>query len=386
MRICINLIPVVSGGGQTQALNLLNHISEGKYTKDVKWFVLVSAGSTLHKWLIANGSIEFRDYKYSYVRYFFIDRRKYIKSINKFDADIIYHFTAAWPGMMVPQVVRSVFSNLYFPEILFWQTRPVFSYFKKKIIDFFRLKYTLLADGLIFENSSMQKRASDLFKYPSNRTRYIKPSIPDFLSNNACESSHFHSRFPSSTCSFKVLYLSSWYWNKNIQILPFVAYELKRCNKFVEFILTLDADHIEVSNYIVNKSLDLGVMGYFKLVGSIDPEHIESVISESDCMILLSNLECFSSNITEALAYRRPLIISDKSWSRSECGDAAVYVDRDDPEAISGAIINLMDNRAHYDAVVSLGVAKLSEFNTNDEKCYQQIEFLQDIYKIGKRF
>jgi hypothetical protein len=77
--------------------------------------------------------------------------------------DIIYNYTAAFAGTKTKQVVRTVYSNLYFPEIKFWTHLSFSGLMKKKIIDYYRLKGTLRADGLIFESEAMMHRAKELF-------------------------------------------------------------------------------------------------------------------------------------------------------------------------------------------------------------------------------
>jgi hypothetical protein len=69
--------------------------------------------------------------------------------------DIVYNYAPVLPVKGVPQVVRSVYSNLYFPEIDFWKDYSVFQRIKKSLIDKMRLKGTFKADGLIFENESI---------------------------------------------------------------------------------------------------------------------------------------------------------------------------------------------------------------------------------------
>src|SRR5690606_26524984 len=124
--------------------------------------------------------------------------------------DIIYNYAPILPIKGIPQVVRTVYSNLYFPEINFWGSYPFFTRIKKKAIDYFRLRGTLKADGLVFENKSMQDRAGSLFKYDCKRTVFIQPSVTLFDESN----SYPNFEKLMAIQRFKILYLSSWHLNK----------------------------------------------------------------------------------------------------------------------------------------------------------------------------
>ena len=380
MRVVLNLIPVQSGGGLQQAVNLLTFLADLDESTRACWLILVSKNGPLHKWLEKKSILKFEAFKYDYINYFLIGRKSILKSVNRFSPDIVFHFTATWRGVEVPQVVRSVYSNLYFPEIEFWSRRPFLSFLRKKIIDWFRLRGTLRADGLIFENRAMQQRSHELFSYPIDRTRYIKPSSANYVPGDL----RLVDRGKRAG-AFTILYLSSWYRNKNIHILPDVAAILHNRGIPVRFRLSLDRNHPEVARDIIAKSGALGVEDYFELLGTIPPSEVPSYIMSSDSMILLSKLECFSSNIVEAWTFKRPLIVSNEDWATSECADAALYVDRSDCGSIADGIAKLAADPELCDDLVTRGTLKLLELNTPEEKGRQQMEFLEKIWRAGKK-
>src|SRR5690606_17960588 len=140
-------------------------------------FVYVGEGFELEnvaKTLLSPNQILVR--KYSYLRR--LNNTKIIGDFaKKAGVDLIYNFGPIIPRLKIPQVVRSVYSNLYYPEIDFWNEQSRSTRLKKNIIDKLRLKGTLAADGLIFENKGMQGRVSKLYGYDLNRTLYVEPSV-----------------------------------------------------------------------------------------------------------------------------------------------------------------------------------------------------------------
>ena len=90
-------------------------ISQNNYGH--KWYVFVGENSELHKLakeVLSKDKI--LSNKYSY-----LNRLKIKSILEKFidmnKIDIIYNYAPILPVNNIPQVVRSVYSNLYFPEI-----------------------------------------------------------------------------------------------------------------------------------------------------------------------------------------------------------------------------------------------------------------------------
>ena len=375
MNILINLYQVQSGGGQQVASNFIKVISENRFGHN--WFVYVGTGSELD--VLAKDKLhpkQILSRKYSYTQRL-IQKGAVVRFIKNNRIDLVFNFGPVIPGVNKPQVVRSVYSNLYFPEIDFWRGSKKSTKIKKKLIDKLRLKGTLAADGLIFENKSMQKRAVDLYNYPKNNTFYVEPSVSVFDEKETSPQYKLIEKIEA----FKILYLSSWYLNKKIDILPQVASILKDLGTEVKFILTLDKEHSEVSEKLVSKIVEYEVQNYFEFINKVNAVHVHQVIKASDAMILLSKLECFSSNVIEAFFFKKPLIISNEEWAKAACENAALYVNRDDPKAIANGIIELINNKALKDDLVIKSEKRLSQFNTPMEKVLKQVDFMETIFR-----
>lgn len=375
MKILLNFYPVQAGGGQQVASNFIKLISNDNFGHE--WFVFVGEGSELQE--LSKKFFHDKNIlaiKYSYSNRLF-NKLKLNKYISQNKLDIIYNFAPILPVKGLPQVVRSVYSNLYFPEIDFWGTLSTAKKIEKKIIDYLRLKGTLKAEGLIFENKAMQARSNELFKYPLNKTVYIHPSVTSFDE----ESKNEEYNFLTELQEFKILYLSSWYENKNIIILPLVAKNLEKNGVRCKFILTLNPNDPDVKSRLIKKIIDLGVIEFFTFIDKVKAIHVHQVVKSCNAMILLSKLECFSSNIVEAYTFKKPLIISDEIWARESCHNAAFYVDRNDEIKIAKSIETLIKNDLLQIQLVKSGTELLSEFNTPLEKVKKQVLFLEKIHE-----
>lgn len=379
MNILLNFYPVQAGGGQQVASGFLKVISKNFHGH--KWFIFVGDNSELHKLakqLFKSENIFSFPYSYSN-RIMLTKRLKNYVVKNKID--IIYSYAPTLQLTGIPQVVRTVYSNLYFPEIDFWKDYSLLKRIKKKIIDHFRLKYTLRADGLIFENQSMQNRVVELFAYPLEKTKYIEPSVSPFY----VEQTNSSLKSLQKLEGFKILYLSSWHLNKFFCILPEVSKILSEQCLDVKFILSLTPEDPDVQLYLMPIIREMKVTKNFEFVGKVEAVHVHQAVMASDAMILLSKLECFSSNVIEAFYFKRPLIISDEPWARAACGGAAQYVNRESAYEIASSIAKLLNEPNLYEQLVYLGTQNITNFNSPEEKAIKQIDFLEFIYDSSKK-
>jgi len=375
MNVLLNFFPVRAGGGQQVASNFIKIIAKKDFGH--KWFLFVGSNSELYK--LAKEYLpesQILSFEYNYQNRVF--KQKDIKEfIQSKKIDLIYSYGPILPIKNIPQVLRTVYSNLYFPEIDFWKGYPFFTKLKKKLIDYFRLKQTLKADGLIFENKSMLERAASLFKYPETRVKYVEPSVTFFEESKISEKYEHLKKIKE----FKILYLSSWHLNKNIHILPEVANNLRERKYKVKFILSLDAKHKTIQKLLFKKIIKFNVTDYFEFVGRVEATNVHQVVKSSDAMILLSKLECFSSNVMEAYYFEKPLIISDQPWAKAACIDAALFVDRDDSNDIANNIINLISSKELQKDLINKSKNRMKDFNTPEEKVYKQVQFLEYIHQ-----
>ncbi|MEO6981441.1 MAG: glycosyltransferase [Mucilaginibacter sp.] len=377
MNILLNFIPIKKGGGQQVATAFIKTIKE--IGTDMQFTFLVTAG-TFAANLLADYKFDnvilVKNSKRSRLLFELFSLKKIIKA-HKIDG-IFTMFGPDLPKSGVPSIVGCAYSNIFFPEIDFWGAA---SFYKKKVfelIDSFRLKRTLQADGIIFENKAMQSQAEKLYEYPLNKTVFIKPSI---LPLNAFDSpsSEYLKQTEKIPGVFNALILSGWHKNKNINQVPFILSELKKLGiTNISFVITVPPLHPE-SVTLMNTATALGVAGNIHLIGPVLPTDIRFLYEKIDTVLLLSLLESFSNNIIESWTYSKPLVISDLEWAKSICNEAAVFVDRNNAVEIALQIKKLYEDKEWYKKMQENGRKELATYPSAEQKVLSQLEFVKKI-------
>lgn len=375
MNVLINLISIKSGGGQQVATNFVNQIIKDQ---SLNVTFLVTKDTYIHKLLIEK-KLVFIAINNDVIHRFYFQKLSIHKIVKRFSIDLIY--TMFGPGLYSGKtlsITGTAYSNIFFPEIDFWSGYSFIKRAKLKIIDFYRLKSTLKADAIVFENEAMRMRAISLFKYPELNTKLILPSISEYEIKEDYSFNRIISKI--NTLNFNILLLSGWHRNKNIEIVPQVLSELNKMNvKDVSFCISVDETHPE-SIKLKNRANELGVSNNLVFLGKIDPHNLPILFEKIDAIGLFSLLESFSNNIIEAWYFKKPLFISDAEWSRSICKDAVVYVDRNNPRDIGSKILSYRNDTGEQKKLENRMVEVYSSYPSPQEKVKLQVEFIKEMF------
>ncbi len=376
MRILFNFSTLKAGGGQNVGLNFLHTlIGKGLYERYEKCFFLVARGSAIERFVNMNVekecvmSVSENPVKRLGAELFSV--RQFIKRQG---IDIIYsYFGYGLFSKKIPQVTGSAVSNIYFPEINFWEGYKGLSLWKRKLVDKYREWGMKRSAGVVFETELLERRCHKLFS-PDGLTKTIRPSIftpkegDDFV-------------FPAEVHDLrKGLFLCGWQRNKQVMLIPEIAACLKERKVPFLFVLTAPLDESPMHRAFVAKVNELGVSDYVFLSNVVDKPKLKSLYNQVDFVFLLSKLESFSNNIIEAWTYEKPLVASDEEWTHSICDNAAVYVQRDNPEQIANVIEKCLKEPDSLVPVVSSGMEQLAGYPTIEERTEQELEFIEQVY------
>jgi glycosyltransferase involved in cell wall biosynthesis len=378
MKILFNFIPIKKGGGQQVAISFINVL------KDLPAYLsstfVVTRGTEVEKLLSqlkSPGLTIIDDNYYSRFRFEKFKLKKLVK-INQVDI-IFTMFGPDLPKVGIPSVVGSAYSNLFFPEIDFWKGFTFRQRVLLKLIDKFRIKRTIQADGIVFENSSMMKRSKELFNYPTDQAIFVKPSIAKTIPTTSFSSQikSICAEFPSH---FKLLLLSTWQKNKNMDQIPFILRELYNRSVFdVTFIMTVSRDH-PLSVELLEVAKNFGVEENILFTDSVKPSDVPYLYSKIDAVLLLSTLESFSNNIIESWTFKKPLLISNLEWAKAICNESAIYVDPFNPKHVANEIMQLKSMEDLYFKMVQKGLKEIESYPSPEEKVLEQIAFVESIY------
>ena len=143
----------------------------------------------------------------------------------------------------------------------------------------------------------------------------------------------------------------------------------------IKFVLTLT--DIEFKTHIGNSELILNV-------GPVSPSECPDLYKECDGMFLPTLAECFSASYPESMIMRKPIITTDFGFSRSICGDAALYYSpKNELEALD-KIQQVVASKELQQELVQNGLKELKKFDTARERAYKYLEICKHYIKLNR--
>ena len=372
MNLLINFGPLKIGGGQNVALNFI-HALKIKGNTNFNIFFVVCESSLLLEVLLDS---EWRNNLVVVSSNPVLRILQEMTIVNKFitnkNISLVYtYFGYGFFRNDVKQVIGSADSNLYFPEIDFWHSESFFGRIKRFLVDKYRVYGLQKSTGVVFENKAMFERSSYLFNIKSKCLILPSIALPEI-------NRELNLVFKPDT--LKILLLCGWQRNKNILLIPELAFKLHQLNLKFEFIITVKQDDSSCSKEFFQLVDKYDVKDFINCIGPVSKANLPSLYNNIDQVILLSLLESFSNNIIEAWFFKRPLIISDELWSRSICGDAAFYVPRNDTDVIATTIINLYKCKFTVSHLIDNGLEELTKYPDINERVDLELNYLESFY------
>jgi glycosyltransferase involved in cell wall biosynthesis len=275
-------------------------------------------------------------------------------------------------------------SNLYYPEIPFWQycTRSVQA--QKYVKDRGRMFGYSRADYWIFETDTLAKRAVDLAGYPAERAAVVKMSPSAFVCPERVTDAIKEKYTQRIGNAFSLLFMAAPNPNKRIDTLIPALAQVRAQGSVdvpIKVVTTLDPNSAYCQT-LAETFKRHGVEDAWVNLGQVPYDDIPSLIDACDVVCLLSVLESFSSNFTESWAMNKPLLATDADWARSACGDAAVYVEPTDTAGVAEALVKLT-SEGFRDELLSRYADHFKTYPTPAERCTQYLACMEDARRLG---
>jgi len=374
MNIVVNCLPLKTGGGVQVGLDFLNQVDQ--HGSEHNWWLVIRQGSPFESLRLSSNIKLLRSVKDTILSRLFFEWFGSRKALQDLEADVVFTvFGPQWPGAShFVNVVGCAYSNLFYPEIDFWNSLPLRRRFWKKLVDRVRLSRFLQADVRIMESEVLAQRAIDLYSLPTNTVFCVKAAASSLVSITA-EHRETKERCEHLPSCRKVLLISGFQENKNISTLKEAALHYKRSGiDDVCFVLTLPKEQPEVRKFMSEVRAQ-GLEGHIYNFGSVPQQGCSELYRQCDLVVLPSTLESFSNTIAESWAMKKPLIISDLDWARSLCGDGAMYFRHKDAEDLTSVIDRLFSNPEHIESIIRKGSQRLAQYPSAEERFgnYQQI-------------
>lgn len=358
-EMIINLLPVTSGGGLQNSLSFLTVLAGDRRAME-PFVVLVKDGSPLHR------LVRDRDLAHEAVSPGWMDRLRFeMRTRSRFQKGQTC-FTLFGPPMVrssnyLVNIAGCAYSNLFYPEIHFWSFLPPLKRLTKEWIDIARRTVTARADFWVFETGTLARRAVELCGFPADRVGVVRMAASSLVGTekvNPQVVEQYERKIPQG---FRLLHLCGAHPNKRLHCLPALAVSLRQRIPDFVFVLTAPVSSPYVAS-IMEQARQLGVERHFASVGPCPPENVASLISCCQAMCTFSRLESFSNNFVESWRMNRPLIVTDADWARDSCGQAALYVQPEAPDACADAMAELVRDVSMQQSMVAAGCRQLAAY------------------------
>jgi len=371
VKILINFSPLKGGGGQNVALNFLLGL-EKACVNDNLLFV-VARGSEPHKYLENSGGGNFIAAPRNPIVRVLYELLWLPRILKKNRIEVIYtYFGFCLYLGRIPQVSGSADSNIYYPEVDFWNSYRGVARLRKNLIDKYRIWGVRRAAAVVYENEALMHRAKVL--YNIKNSKYIKPSV---VVSALSEALTLQPCVPMATR--KALFLCGWQANKNVMLIPIIAGELRKLGVRMHFLLAAPNDNSAMQVRFTALVNELHVRDMVTIIGPVEKCKLASLYSQVDYVMLLSKLESFSNNIIEAWQFRKPLITSSEEWAKSICRNAAFYVNRDSAKAIALQLKYLENNPVSIQKIIENGDKELATFPSIDVRIREELVFVRSV-------
>ena len=116
------------------------------------------------------------------------------------------------------------------------------------------------------------------------------------------------------------------------------------------------------------------------MAGDIPQESLRVLYSQAAVFVFPSLYEGFGMPMLEAMACGAPVIASNTSSIPEVAGDAAVFVEPTDAEALANSIQSVLKDRGTQESIKSKGFARAKLFSW-ETAARQTMEVYQDVYK-----
>ena len=117
------------------------------------------------------------------------------------------------------------------------------------------------------------------------------------------------------------------------------------------------------TNAKVFGSANLSHAELFRHLGYVSDAELRALYQNAAAFIFPSRYEGFGLPAIEAMASGCPIIVSDAGALPETCGEAALYVSPDDPDALVGAIRRLLTSQAEREELIRKGREWVSRYD-----------------------
>lgn len=268
------------------------------------------------------------------------------------------------------QLVGVAYPILVYDDSVYWRLLPPLVRMRRRLRNFARKRRIRNATHVLFETEVMRQRAirsglvganSSTSVIPPTPTLYLAPSpIPDAYGT-------------------RVLLLSGTDPHKNLWRLPEVLAHLDEGGGAdIRFLISTTREA-----FLGMRGFDTAAIQridrYVEFLGPLSADELQPAYDRCTLLANLSDLESFSNNYLESWLVGRPILASDRDFSRLICGDSAYFVEPHDAAAVARGLIAFSSREVDVDTMVTEGRRRLAALPSLDERIHRIAEILENM-------
>lgn len=242
----------------------------------------------------------------------------------------------------------------------------------------YTLRFARKADYFIFQTHRSRNGFCSRFFLPKERSVVIANAFDfeflEYFRNQSTKSWNPEGKV-------RIFCPAASFWHKGLQFIPGIARELAdlcRGGYDFEFILTLDRES-DLYQKLAKKSRKMKVNEKIRTVGSYRYSEAKLMYEQADIVFVPSLLETFSACYLEAFAAQKPLVASDRSFSREICRNAALYIEPQNPLKSAAAIHQLAGDRQLQKQLIHRGNEVLMDYGDQKDRYHKICLFLKEV-------
>ncbi len=213
------------------------------------------------------------------------------------------------------------------------------------------------------------RRVADTYRLAPDRITVV----PNAVSSAIPRSNGGGSSLGIPRDGFNVLVLTKYAGRKGLETVVSMFEMYRDLLPDVRAIFTVDASRPGGGRDLMKRVSEARLSDRVLNLGPVDQSHLAELYGATDLALLPSLLESYSGVYAESMAFRVPIVTSDRDFAREVCGEAAVYVEPRSPLAIAQVIAALAADPRQRAQLADKGTARLAELDTSWEQSAQTI-------------
>ena len=349
VKVFVNGISAKSGGGRSILTNFL----EVAHRRDDGFNYVVSVPSLDGYEAFANERVELFAMGWTsntalipMANMFFLPRLA-----SRSQCDVVFNLADIPMRTRLPQVFLFDWPYAIYTQSPAWKTMSRRDYIVRHLKLFLFKLLLNQVDLTIAQSHLVQKKLEAQYD--------LSPVVVIKNSHHLESASATHNHDFALGGAFKVLCISRYYTHKNFEIMLPLARLIKERQSPIRIIVTLDADEAEGSRKFLNSVLEAGLGDVIVNVGSVPLDRVSALFRQVDALFLPTLLETLGLTYFEAMHCDKPILTSDLPFAKAVCGDAALYFDPFDAEAILASFEKIIADSELRKALISNGQAIL---------------------------